>query len=406
MTDSFGPRSGEEIGTQQPFSSQETWPAVPDGLAQIGYILLAALGAVIAFAGGVYLVWTLFWGDQTSDGALALAVTAVGLATAAASVRAFRPARWRELFLASEWVWLGLMVVVWIAGALVVGLLPRWQHRALPPLIVLGAALVSLWFLSATLRGLRAPVERAQLSRRLVPGHVVLLSTAVSASFSTVIALILEGVFIAGVMAVMLFTLRLLGDLDTLALIQRAARDPETLARLEEMIVSSPVAMAGLGCILVFVAPAIEEATKALPLLFFARQKARLSERTAILIGVAGGVGFAFAENVGYLSLLADNWWLIFWLRAAGAIMHGAASGFIGRAWYRGLKQGRWGAMLVDLCKGWGIHGFWNALAVLVAWFAYQEAIMGVLFCVVVGLVPLALLFLVLARWGIWVSER
>jgi len=63
---------------------------------------------------------------------------------------------------------------------------------------------------------------------------------------------------------------------------------------------------------------------------------------------------------VGYLSALAEEWWLVFWFRAA-AVMHGAASGFVGRAWWHGIKRGRWGAMLRDLCIGWGIHAFWNA---------------------------------------------
>jgi RsiW-degrading membrane proteinase PrsW (M82 family) len=172
------------------------------------------------------------------------------------------------------------------------------------------------------------------------------------------------------------------------------------------MIATSPASLAGLGCILIFVAPAIEELLKSLPLLFFARQGSRLTERTAILLGVAGGVGFAFAENAGYLSMLADDWWLAFWLRAGTAIMHGAASGFIGRAWYRALRKGQWGPTLVDVLTGWGVHGFWNALSLTASWFMYRGVIEGALFCLAVGVIPLALLFFIMARWGIWVSEQ
>ena len=53
----------------------------------------------------------------------------------------------------------------------------------------------------------------------------------------------------------------------------------------------------------------------------------------------------------------------------------------------------------------WGIHAFWNALAVAIGWFAYREVTEGVLFGVGIGLVPLAILFTVLARWGICVNE-
>jgi RsiW-degrading membrane proteinase PrsW (M82 family) len=252
---------------------------------------------------------------------------------------------------------------------------------------------------------LTAPEGRKALAGRLIPRHRVFLSTSLSASVSTATALILEAIALIGVMTVMLATSQLVGDESTVALLRDAAQDPETMERLEEMITRSPVALLGLGCILVFVAPAIEEGVKAIPLLLFARQRARLSERTAILIGVAGGAGFAFAENVGYLGMLADDWWLTFWFRAAAAMMHGAASGFIGRAWYQGVKRGRWGAMLLDLCRGWGIHAFWNALALVVGWFAYREVTEGVMFTVGIGLIPLAILFTVMARWGIWVKE-
>jgi hypothetical protein len=62
--------------------------------------------------------------------------------------------------------------------------------------------------------------------------------------------------------------------------------------------------------------------------------------------------------------------------------------------------------MLRDLCFGWGIHAFWNGLALLAAWFAYREDVAGVLFVVGIGLVPLAALFALLARWGIWVQAE
>jgi RsiW-degrading membrane proteinase PrsW (M82 family) len=233
----------------------------------------------------------------------------------------------------------------------------------------------------------------------------VLLASLLSASLSTALALLLEGIALVGTMAVILATLRFTEDQSALALITRAAEDPQTLARLEEAIIHSPTALIGLGFILVFVAPAIEELVKALPLLVFARHRPQIGERTAILIGVAGGIGFAFAENVGYLGMLSDEWALFFWFRAAAAVMHGAASGFVGRAWHRGLR-GQWGRMLVDLCTGWGIHGGWNALALVVGWFSYREVTAGILFTIGFGLMPLALLFTVMAWWGIWVSRK
>jgi hypothetical protein len=351
-------------------------------------------------------VAVLLLGTVTADGALAVAVTLIGFVIAIQSIRALNPAQWQAFHLASEWVWLGLLFIVWIAGILLGALVPESVRRTLPVLIVAASGLASLLFLSVTLRGLVSPTERKPLSGRLLPQHTVLLSASLSATFSTLVALVAEGILLAIVMAIILLITRWFGDQLTLEMLEGIGRDPQTLSRLQDMIVRSPVALVGLGSILVFIAPAVEETVKGLPLFLFGRSRVRLTERAAILLGVTGGIGFAFAENVGYMSMLTEDWWLIFWFRVCAAIMHGGASGFIGRAWYKGIAGKGWGGVLLDVLRAWGAHALWNALAVLVAWFGYQENVLGVLFSVIVGLIPLAFLFTLMARWGIWVSER
>jgi RsiW-degrading membrane proteinase PrsW (M82 family) len=407
----FCPRCGTQVDIGSPVAPDNLarmhsdWPPSPTGIAQLGYAGLILTGGLLILGGTGYIVLLLVLGGAILDGALAVAVTVIGGGILLSSLRAFTPRQWQVLSLSSEWVWLGTMVVIWGLGIGLVHVLPDQERWVLPPLIVAGAWVTSMLFLSATLRGLTSPAGRKALSGKLAPRHRVFLSTSVTASFSTAIALLLEGIALVGLMALMLATTQLLGDQPTFDLLASAAQDPQTLQQLEALITRSPAALLGLGCILVFVAPAIEEGVKGIPLFLFARQRAILSERTAILLGVAGGVGFAFAENVGYLGAFADEWWLVFWFRAAAAMMHGAASGFVGRAWYRGLKRDKWGAMLLDLCKGWGLHAFWNGLALVMGWFAYREMLEGVLFCVGIGLVPLAILFTIMAHWGIWVSE-
>jgi RsiW-degrading membrane proteinase PrsW (M82 family) len=400
------PRCGVGVAAPRDFCPRCGAPMQAEpAAAQDGCVILIAIGALIALAGLGYVAYTLIAEGAVLDGALSIAGVGIGAAVAWFSIRALNARRWRTLTLPSEWVWLGTMLVVWVVGLGVGQVMPALGRWVFPPLIVVGAWVTSLLFLSATTHGLTSPAGRHALTGRLASHHRVFLSASVSASFSTTISLLLEGIAFVAILAVMLATTHLIGDQSTFDLLARAAKDPQALERLEESITQSPAALAGVGCLLVFVAPAIEELMKALPLFFFARQGNNLGERTAILLGVAGGVGFAFAENVGYLGVLTEEWALSFWFRAAAAMMHGAASGFVGRAWYRGLKKGRWGAMLLDLCKGWGIHAFWNALAVVVGWFAYREVMEGVLFTVGIGLVPLAILFTVLARWGIWVNE-
>jgi hypothetical protein len=383
-----------------------TWPASPTGISQLGYLLLIFMGGLMALAGVLYGILATAVGAQVADGALAISVFAVGVVFAVQGSTALTPRRWRALSPSSTWIWIGLLLTIWLLGILFAKIAPHSLPVILPPIIIAGAGVASLAFLNLTLHGLHVPAERKPLlSGTLLPRHVVLLSVAISAVFSTLLSLALEGILIAIVIGILLAMTEWLGDASTLDLVRNLGQSSDTVQQLEAMLVQSPVALATLGCILVFVAPGIEEAAKSLPLLLLGRQKARLTEQVAILLGVAGGVGFAFAENVGYLSMLADEWWLAFGLRIGAAIMHGAASGFIGRAWHRGVRKGQWGTMLLDLIKGWGIHASWNALALLVGWFAYRGQMVGVLFCVLVGLLPLASLFALMARWGIWVSE-
>jgi len=394
------------VGVRQGPGLPGPWPSPPTGVAQLGYLLLTIAGGVLALAGAVYGVLVLAIGTLAADGVLALTALAIGLLTATQSLRALNPRRWRPLVLPPGWAWFGLMLVVWGMGIVVGQRWPKVAHRTLPPLILAGSALCSLFFLAATLRGLHAPAERTPLVGAMLPRHVILLAASVSAGLSTTMALLLEGALLALVLGVLLAMTRWLGDDVTLDLVRGIAQDPNALARLEGLIVQSPAALASLACVVVLAAPAIEELLKAIPLLLFARRSALLTERVAILIGVAGGVGFAFAENAGYLSMLADEWWIVFWLRAAAAVMHGVSSGYVGRAWYQAVDRGRWGATLLDLLVGWGIHAAWNGLSLLAGWFAYRGQVAGVLFCVLGGLVPLSLLFALLARWGIWVRDR
>jgi RsiW-degrading membrane proteinase PrsW (M82 family) len=378
----------------------------PHGLARIGYLALTLSGGLVVAGGIAYggLSWAQNGG--VIDSALALAALVVGAVLIWGSRRAFQVARWQSPALLPEWAWLGLMALPWGLGSLVTAFRPQWIRWALPPLIVLAAALASLSFLAATLYGLKRPAGRPSLAGQLVPRHRLYLSATLSAAFSTALALLLEGIALATVFLSLLAWATLSGNAATAERLLGVVDDPALLERMEEMIVSVPLVAVGLGSLLVVSAPAIEEALKGLPLLAFAGQRSRLSERTAILLGVAGGVGFAFAENVGYLSMLAGDWWLLFWFRAGAAVMHGAASGFVGRAWYRGFGQRRWPGTIADLGRGWGIHALWNVLALLIGWFSFKGMQEGVLFCIGVGLVPLAILFTIMARWGIWVSEE
>lgn len=298
------------------------------------------------------------------------------------------------------------MVLVWSCGVLVTTLFPQTVPWVLPPAVVLGALLPSLMFLSASLSGLESPAEREPLLTQIGPRHVITLTFALAATFSSGLSIIVEGLTTGIVGLAMVVFADLSGDATSYEFLVNALDEPAFLSRLEQMIVSSPLILIGLGSILVVLAPLIEETFKGLPLLAFIRAKNRQNERLAILLGVASGVGFAFAENIGYISVWAQEWTSIFWFRVGAAVMHGAASGFVGRAWYRAMGQKRWPAAIWDFSKGLGIHALWNMLALLIGWFSYKGMQEGILFSIIVGLMPLATLFTVMARWGIWVSAQ
>jgi RsiW-degrading membrane proteinase PrsW (M82 family) len=356
--------------------------------------------------GGLGLgAFLLFVEGTVAESALAITLISIGIVFIVQSWRALDPARWRQSTkLPSFWIWIGWMVLVWACGILVTQLFPQSISWLLPPAVVLGALLPSMMFLSASLHGLVSPVERKPLLTQLGPRHIVALTFALATSFSTTLSIVVEGITTGIVGVAMVAFAYLSGDKTTYEFLVNAIDEPAFLGSLEQMIVSSPVILVGLGSILVVLAPIIEETLKGMPLLAFIWPKHRQNERLAVLLGVAGGVGFAFAENIGYISMWAEEWTLIFWFRVGAAVMHGAASGFVGRGWYRALAQRRWLAAIWDFSKGLGIHALWNLLALLIGWFSYKGMQEGILFSIIVGLMPLAALFTVMARWGIWVT--
>ncbi|MBN1641853.1 MAG: PrsW family intramembrane metalloprotease [Anaerolineae bacterium] len=388
-----------------PTVAHDDWPDPPTGLTRAGFAVLILFGGGMVVAGAGAVALTVILGGAVLDRALAFAAIAIGAWVLLSSVRALDARQWQPLSRLPEGVWLAAAAAIWGVGIAARFAFSAGERWLLPATIVVGAWAITQLYLSATLHGLTAPAERSALSGRLLPRHIVLLSSSIGASLSTALALLLEGIALLSTIAIMVATTQVIGDQATLDLLSDISRDPDVLDRLEALLGRAPAALVGLGAILVFIAPAIEELVKALPLLLFARRHDHLGERTAILLGVAGGLGFAFTENVGYMGLFAEQWWLIFWFRAAAAAMHGAASGYVGRAWYYGLTRGAWSRLVRDACLGWGIHAFWNALALAMGWFAYHEIAIGVAFCIGFGLIPLAILFTIMARWGIWVSE-
>ncbi len=372
-------------------------------LARGGYVLAAMLGALLALIGvilgGIFLL------DEfdVDIGTLALTALILGVALLWHAVYALNEPAGLNVTLWPSGVWNGLLIAIWVPGSLAIWIAPQAIRPLLPLLIVFAALLPSFSFVSTAVYGLRKPAARPPFRGKLGPRYLVYLTALLSAIFSTFLAIMAEVVAAAVIAGAMIAAAYAVGDVTTYELLIDIANDPD-LDRLEDLIGVSPIIFAGLFANLAVSTPLIEEATKGLVVLLVA-WRSRLSERMMILLGAAAGMGFSFVENVGYLSLEPTDWPLMVIFRACGAAMHGVSTGLVGRGLYRALRKGVWHKALLDFATAVGIHGGWNLLALIIVWFGYKGMAEGVLFVIAVGLFPLAILFSLLARWGIWVSE-
>ncbi len=129
---------------------------------------------------------------------------------------------------------------------------------------------------------------------------------------------------------------------------------------LGEML-SQPLVLLGLLVAVAVVAPAIEEAAKALGLRLLRRQIQRPID--GLTLGMLIGLGFGVMESGLYLSSL--NGWLIGgWLRLSTLMLHGIATSLIGVAYARSLIAGQRREVAAGYGRAVWLHGLWNASAI------------------------------------------
>jgi RsiW-degrading membrane proteinase PrsW (M82 family) len=111
---------------------------------------------------------------------------------------------------------------------------------------------------------------------------------------------------------------------------------------------------------LAFVAPVMEELTKPVAAVVLARRLRGPAE--AFLVGMAGGVGFAFVENMLYEAAGLQVWAAVASLRAIGGVLHPLNAGLVAVGWY-GVRHGlpgAWGRLLGLYGLAVGTHALWN----------------------------------------------
>lgn len=157
-------------------------------------------------------------------------------------------------------------------------------------------------------------------------------------------------------------------------------QSPDLLANpqlLLSRLLTPPLVLAGLLFAAVLV-PVLEEVFKSLGVALVVAARGDVSPAQAFAMGVMAGVGFSFVEAVMTSAAIpADGWAITMVMRGGTALIHGLASGLMGMAWQAMMVQHRPGAFLGYAAAAIGLHGAWNASAILGALAATDLASSG-----------------------------
>lgn len=126
-------------------------------------------------------------------------------------------------------------------------------------------------------------------------------------------------------------------------------------------ILSQPLLVLGILVAVAVIAPAIEEACKALGLRLMRGAIQRPSD--GLTLGMLIGLGFGLMESGLYLSSM-NGWLLAGWLRFSTLFLHGIATSIVGLAYARSLISGQRREVAAGYGRAVVLHGTWNASAV------------------------------------------
>jgi hypothetical protein len=311
---------------------------------------------ILACAGSIALAVTL-----SPEGAEGLpivigsvwALGALGLPLAWHAARRLRgdtPGLWR-----TPWWWIvaaGLLIVLLLTGgqiAVTLDLAPTFVIAILQPLLFVAAAAGLLTLTAGGWMGM-SPLR-------------AWASFASGAWFATL------GGFLVEIAAI--------GLVGFIALVIVVAVDPtqaEQIMRIAESMSEGIIdldAIAPLAlqpwvfgvALFVFavIAPLIEEFFKSAGVIFLLSR--RPGPMAAYISGVMGGLGFAIAETLGYLSAYSEAWAVNVLLRLATLVMHAFTAGLVGWGWGQ-LADGRPMRFVGAYLGAVALHGLWNGIAV------------------------------------------
>lgn len=309
-------------------------------------IPLALLGAV---GGGPFV----FYGTVLFS-FLALGVS-MGAALAGAGWRSYthRPAP--ALRLPPAWALLIAFLATLAVGALTLRspltfLLPVVHVVAclLPPLILIAAV-------AHTMQRNGVSLTRRDLATQFAYGAIGATAIAITLEMIAAGAAMMFGLF-GGVL--------LPGGSENMQALTRFMQSPAIMTSPERLLdmIFVPALVIGLGLLVAVAIPMIEEVIKSLGVPLAASLRP-VTRSQAFAFGLIAGAGFGLMEALFYgLAGLPHDWAVPVLTRAATVVIHGAATGLMGVAWYEAL-HGRTGRFVAYAAAGIGLHGLWNALS-------------------------------------------
>jgi RsiW-degrading membrane proteinase PrsW (M82 family) len=254
-------------------------------------------------------------------------------------------------------MWLAWMLLVGLGAVIsLLSLLPTWL---LPPIHVLAMSLpplIVLWSVGRALGG--AGGSWREVVASMVSGGTLGLGGSLVSEGLVALAF--------GVVAVVV-TLMTPGGAEEIVVLVDNLQDPAWLSdftNLAELLLSPAAAVATLGMFSIPV-PLIEETCKTLAAGIVARG-VRPHPARAFLWGVAGGAGFALAENVFNGALGgAEGWAMGAVARFGATMMHCVTGGLVGWGWGQLWSERRPLRLLGSYVAAVVIHGVWNAITII-----------------------------------------
>ena len=186
---------------------------------------------------------------------------------------------------------------------------------------------------------------------------------------ATAIAIMLEMLAAGTAMTVGLFGVTLLpGGIEKMQALSEIVQSPAVMVSPERLLetIFTPALVIGLGLLVAVATPMIEEVIKSLGVPLAASLRP-VSRAQAFAFGLIAGAGFSLTEALFYgLAGLPHEWAMPVLTRAATVVIHGAATGLLGIAWYEALHRRTW-RFVAYAVAGIGLHGLWNTLGGMLA---------------------------------------